>query len=186
MPTLSGSSWVNQFPNSSSPDDLTEPFRANAKNFLAALNTAGASVSISSTLRPAKRAFLMHYSYKIAKSGLDPSAAPAMAGVDINWVHTGANGKPDITASRKAANDMVSGYGIVYAPALTSRHTEGKAIDMDISWSGELTIAKADGKSVTIKSSPRTGANTDLQTVGASYGVHKLATDPPHWSSDGH
>ena len=25
-----------------------------------------------------------------------------------------------------------------------------------------------------------------LQKVGASYNVHKLPSDPPHWSSDGH
>jgi len=51
---------------------------------------------------------------------------------------------------------------------------------------GDLTIDKADGKSTTIKSNPRTGDNADLQTVGAAYGVNKLASDPPHWSSDGH
>lgn len=186
MATLSGGSWVSKYPNSTSVDDLVEPFRTNVKNFLAALATAGTAVSIGSTLRPPERAYLMHYSYKVAKGGLDPSAVPAKAGVDINWVYTDAKGKPDIAASRKAANDMVSGYGIVYAPALTSRHTEGKAIDMDISWSGKLTIVKSDKTSVTIKTDTKSGANAELQTVGASYGVIKLATDPPHWSSDGH
>jgi hypothetical protein len=167
-------------------EDLVEPFRTSVKSYLAALKAAGATVSISATLRPPERAFLMHYSYLVAKAGMDPSTVPAKTGVDINWVWTDANGKPDVLASRKAANDMVAGYGIVYAPALTSRHSEGKAIDMDISWAGDLTIAKADKTSVTIKSNPKTGANADLQAVGATYGVIKLATDPPHWSSDGH
>jgi hypothetical protein len=34
-----------------------------------------------------------------------------------------------------------------------------------------------------------TGTGTtsaNLHAVGASYGVHKLASDPPHWSTDGH
>jgi D-alanyl-D-alanine dipeptidase len=186
MATLSGRSWVSQFPNSASVDDLVEPFRANVKNFLAALQAAGATVSISATLRPPERAYLMHFSYKIAKGGLDPSSVPAKAGVGINWVWTDAKGKPDVAASRKAANEMVAAYGIVYAPALTSRHSEGKAIDVDISWTGALTIVKADKSSVTIKSDPKTGGNSDLQAVGAGYGVIKLATDPPHWSSDGH
>jgi hypothetical protein len=102
-------------------------------------------------------------------------------------VHSNDKGVTDVAATRKAANEMVAGYEIVYAPALTSRHTERKAIDMDISWVGDLTILKADGKtSVTIKSKVRTGDNAELQAVGASYGVIKLKTDPPHWSSDGH
>ncbi len=186
MATLSGSGWVKKFPNSANLDDLADPFRGNVKDFLAALRAAGATVSISATLRPPERAYLMHYSYKIAKGGLDPSTVPAQAGVDINWVWTDPKGKADVPASRKAANDMVLGYGIVYAPALGSRHSEGKAIDMDIWWSNDLSIAKADKTLVAIKSNPKTGANTDLQAVGATYGVLKLATDPPHWSLDGH
>lgn len=82
---------------------------------------------------------------------------------------------------------MVEGYGIVFPPVLKSRHTEGNAIDMNISWQGNLTIADANAKSVKITTQPRTGAgNARLQAVAATYGVHKLATDPPHWSADGH
>ena len=186
MATLSGSDWVDKFPNSANVDDLAQPFRGNVKNFLAALQAGGATISISATLRPSERAYLMHYSYRIAKAGLDPSTVPAEAGVDINWVWTDPKGRVDVPASRKAANDMVVGYGIVYAPALTSRHSEGKAIDMGIWWSGDLVIANANKTSFTIKSNPKTGANTDLQAVGATYGVLKPVTDPPHWSSDGH
>jgi hypothetical protein len=109
-----------------------------------------------------------------------------MADVDIQWVYVDRNGNPDRAASRAAAAAMVQGYDIVFRPALASRHTEGKAIDMDISWQGDLSIAGADGKTVVIKTPPRTGGNAQLQIVGAGYGVNKLATDPPHWSSDGH
>ena len=37
-----------------------------------------------------------------------------------------------------------------------------------------------------ISTSPRDNSNPQLQDVGHSYGVLKLKSDPPHWSSDGH
>jgi hypothetical protein len=184
---LSGAQWVSQFPESTGVNDLVEPFRGNVNRFLAALNTAGATVSIASTLRPAKRAYLMHYAFCIARENLDPSTVPAMDGVDIQWAHTDSNGAVDRTASKNAAEQMVQGYGIVFKPVLTSRHTEGKAIDMDISWTGNLTITNASGGQTAINTTPRTGAgNALLQGVGSGYGVRKLASDPPHWSTDGH
>jgi hypothetical protein len=81
---------------------------------------------------------------------------------------------------------MVASYGIVYAPALNSLHALGQAIDMDISWSGDLTIANADGSTAVVTSSPQSGHNPDLHQVGATYGVIKLLSDPPHWSLTGH
>jgi hypothetical protein len=42
------------------------------------------------------------------------------------------------------------------------------------------------GATKTIGSLPRTGLNHDLWAVGATYGVLKLPSDPPHWSSNGH
>jgi hypothetical protein len=167
-------------------EDLKDPFRSKVQSFLAALKSAGASVSVAATFRPPERAYLMHYCFLVAKSNLDPAAVPPMAGVDIDWVHRNTQGQPDLIASRAAASQMMAGYEIVFAPALTSRHTEGNAIDMDIAWHGALTIGRADGTTMTIASSPATGGNADLQRVGAGYGVIKLASDPPHWSSDGH
>jgi len=63
---------------------------------------------------------------------------------------------------------------------------EGRAVDVDIAWNGTLTIAGANGQNVGIASTPRDGSNTELHAVGAGYGVHKLVSDPPHWSDDGH
>jgi hypothetical protein len=184
---LSGPQWTNQFPTSSSTDDLKEPFRSNVNRFLSALRNAGATVDISATLRPPERAYLMHYSFGIAREGLDPATVPAMAGVDIEWVHTGTDGNPSPAASRNAAEQMVQAYGIVFRPALGSRHTEGNAIDVDISWQGNLTISNAGGKAIPITTTPRTGAgNAALQGIGAGFGVRKLASDAPHWSTDGH
>lgn len=181
----SGKEWVGKFPTSRSLSDLKGGFASAAKKFLAAITKAGAKVKISATYRPPERAYLMHYSFLIAK-GLDPTKVPALAGVDIDWTHKDKAGKADPKEALKAAKEMVSAYGIAYKPALKSRHTQGLAIDMDISWSDQLSIEDAKSKTVEIKSNPRSGGNKELQDIGAGYGVVKLASDPPHWSSDGH
>jgi hypothetical protein len=183
---LSGPEWVSHFPNSRSPDSLAEPFRANTKRFLAALTSAGAIVTIADTLRPPERAYLMHFAFAIARQGLDPATVPPKSGVDIQWVHPASPGISSASASKDAAETMVLAYGIVFKPALGSRHTEGRAIDMSIAWMGDLVIAKADGTHITVTSAPRSGGNSSLQQVGASYHVIKLVSDPPHWSVDGH
>jgi hypothetical protein len=183
---LSGPEWVPEFSTSKKIDDLTEPFRTNVKRFLVALKAANATVVVADTLRRPERAYLMHFSFAIAREDADPARVPPRAGVDIQWVHRTSTGGSDARASKEAAARMVEGYGIVFKPALNSRHTEGNAIDMSISWIGDLVIAKADGTSVTITSAPRDGNNASLQQVGSSYGVVKLVTDPPHWSVDGH
>jgi hypothetical protein len=75
-----------------------------------------------------------------------------------------------------------------WAPALNSRHTDGKAVDMNISWSETLKINDAEGKEAEIRTTPRTGMNAELHAVGKSYGVikfHLRAADKPHWSEDG-
>lgn len=184
---LSGRPWVAQFPTSTSIDDLLPPFLDNARNFVAALVAAQATVTIAATFRPPQRAYLMHYSFCVSREGLDPGAVPGMAGLDIQWLHRDPQGNPDLAASISAAREMVQAYGIAFRPALHSRHTDGWAIDMTISWQGNLTINSGKGTVNTIATLPRTGAaNIGLHRVGASYGVLKLLTDPPHWSSDGH
>lgn len=182
---LSGKDWVNKFPTSKSVADLDPTFGANVSKFLAALAAAGASVAINATYRPRERAYLMHYAFRIARQGLSPLEVPALAGVEIEWAHKSASGKLDLTASRNAAEEMVDAYGIAFKPALRSQHTQRLAIDMTISWAGDLKIADAKGKLVTV-GSPRTGQNSTLVNVGATYKVIKLISDPPHWSADGH
>lgn len=181
----SGAKWVSKFPTSKSIGDLKGSFAGSMKKFHEALTKAGAKVSVSATFRPPERAYLMHYAYEIAH-GMDPAKVPKMSGVAIDWQHMDKSGKPDPAAAVKAAKEMVSAYSIAYKPALKSHHTEGKAIDMSIAWSGNLKIKDSKGKDVEIKSSPRSGGNKELHAVGAGYGVIKLASDPPHWSSDGH
>lgn len=183
----SGAAWVQRFPTSTSLTDLDGGFRANATSFVGALRAAGASVEISATYRPKERAYLMHYAYEIAKNGFNPANVPEQEGIEICWEHRTAEGNVDLQASKAAAQAMVNGYGMAHPAALVSRHTQRLAVDMTISWSGDLTINGADGTPVTIATAPRTGAgNSSLHSVGAGYHVYKLASDPPHWSDDGH
>ncbi|MBX9573695.1 MAG: hypothetical protein K2X77_32660 [Candidatus Obscuribacterales bacterium] len=182
---LSGPDWVLQFPTSRDPNDLASPFRENCKRFLDAMLNAGALIEINATYRPRERAYLMHYAYRIAKGEISPTDVPKMEGVDIDWVHRKPNGSVDRAASKQAAEEMVEAYGIAFRPALVSQHTARLAIDMSISWEGTLTIKDADGDDIKISSNPKSGQNSALHRVGASYGVIKLVADPPHWSVDG-
>ena len=177
---LSGPHWVARFPTSRSLFDCKPPFLDRISKFHQALVEAGAQVKISATLRPAERAYLMHFSSKIASGKIDPRKVPPMAGVSIKWFHG------DLAKSKNAAQQMVHGYGIAFPPALHSRHTEGLAVDMTITWSGTLQIKDATGAVKSIGAPQSGNTNQALHKVGASYGVIKLASDPPHWSSDGH
>ena len=56
---------------------------------------------------------------------------------------------------------------------------------MTINWAGTIKVRDASGNEVRL-SSPSSGTNTTLHGVGASYGVFKLVSDPPHWSDNGH
>lgn len=179
-PELSGPQWVSRFPCSIELADLASPFREKVTAFHSALIAAGATVSIGATLRPAERAFLMHYAFLIATGALLPADVPAHPGINIVWVHE------TLEQSRQAAKEMVDAYEIAYAPSLHSKHIDGHAIDMTISWLDDLRIADRHGIVVVIASPPRSGDNQKLQAVAKSYGVSKLTSDPPHWSDDGH
>lgn len=182
---LSGPQWVSRFPGSTSTSTLTAAFRMAVDAFIRAMRAGGATVSIAATLRPLERAYLMHWSWRIADALVAPEAVPAKAGVSIDWVHRDGAGNVDIVASRQAARAMVNGYALRKQPSLTSRHEEGRAIDMTISWNGTLNIQRPDQTVASITSTPRSGLNAELQRVGALYGVRKLQNDPPHWSDDG-
>ncbi len=203
----SGSQWVGQFPGSKSLDDLTPEFKAKLSSFLAALGPN--HYQIIQTFRPQKRAYLTHFSYKVAH-GLDPTQVPDFdpsevadndpykGPIDICWLHRHADGTPDPDGSTEAAQAMVATYQIAYAPAYPTNHTGRDAVDMQISWTGNLQIRKApdaqhpDGQMVTITSDPKNGGtlanpagNADLNAVAATYGVYKLTVDWPHWSAGG-
>lgn len=185
----SGPQWCARFPGSALTSDLADPFRTGVETFIAMLRSCGASVSIAATYRPPERAYLMHFACLTAgyrdKANvfhqIDPKDVPAMAGVDIDWSHGGDTG-----AARAAAVAMRTGYGIAFPAALVSRHTQRLAVDMSISWKGTLAAHDAHGKLVEISSQPRDQTNSMLAVVSRTFGVIKLVSDPPHFSSDGH
>lgn len=177
----SGPQWVARYPVSTSTADLSQPFADNVDRFTRALNTGGASIVISTTYRPPERAYLMYWAYQVAH-GTNPTTVPAMQGVDIDWAHLNNAGQPDLSAARTAAEQMVSGYNIVYPPApnTRTRHTERRAIDMTITHYSGKNFVDGSGHTVRVTTRP------ELYALGRSYGVIKLLSDPPHWSDDGH
>lgn len=183
MSEPAGPVWCARFPTSTSLADLAQPFQANATAFILALRAAGASVEISATYRPPERAYLMHWACLIAgfrdveKIFHQISAAdvPAMPEVEIDWTCGG-----DFGAARSAAVSMVKVYGIAFPAALVSRHTQRRAIDMTVRWQGSIAVLSKNGNSM------QAASQSDLVPIGGTYGVMKLATDPPHWSDDGH
>jgi hypothetical protein len=187
--TKSGSYWVtwanSHAKNSTSVEDLVEPFRSHVKAFIDALKTAGAEVKVRATRRDAKRAYLFHWSWLIALGKSKPSEATALAGVDIEWDHG------DLAKSKAGAKEMVDGFGLAVppksnvAPALASHHIAGKAIDMEITWTGTLKVNKKDGTEVSVPFMSDPNKNTMLHSVGESYAVKKHKSDAPHWSVDG-
>jgi hypothetical protein len=181
MSEPSGPQWCPRFPTSSSLDDLTPDFGDRARAFISALKRGGATVSVAATYRPPERAYLMHWCCMIGGSGQDPATVPKMAGVDIDWT-CGHN----FAAAKTAARAMMAKYDIQFPAALVSRHTQRRAIDMTIAWTGTLKIIDFDGVTHTIASSPKNGSNAELIAAGKSFGVIKLPSDPPHWSDDGH
>jgi len=67
--------WANAHAkNSSKVDDLDAGFRTKVKEFIAALEAAGATVNATATKRSDKRAYLFHWSWKIH---LDKCPRPA-------------------------------------------------------------------------------------------------------------
>lgn len=177
---LSGAAWEAKFPTSKSLNDLTPDFEKKVGKFIDALKAAGIRVRIAATYRPKERAYLMHYSCKVADGQIAPDKVPSMEGVDIEWAHTDSTGKLDVRASRAAARAMKEAYVIRYPAALTSRHTQRRAIDMTITGYADKTVKDADDKDVELSD------EDDLHALGATYGCIKLKTDPPHWSDDGH
>ncbi len=181
MAEVSGPQWCARFAASKSLDDLVPDFGDQVRAFLSQLSHAGASVSIADTYRPPERAYLMHWCCMIGGSGQDPAAVPPLAGVNIDWTHGHS-----FAAAKAAARQMMQGYQIQFPAALVSRHTQRRAVDMTIKWQGVLDVRDFNGQSHAIASGPRDGSNPQLIAVGASFGVIKLVSDPPHWSDDGH
>jgi hypothetical protein len=165
--------------------DLVEPFRSHVQAFIAALRAAGARVHATDSKRNPKRAYLFHWSWRIALDKAKPSEAKPMAGVDIRWDHG------DAAKSRAGAKEMVQGFGLAVppkstvAPAPHSNHIDGNAIDMLITWTGILHVKKKNGRFEDVPFMSDPNKNHKLHVVGDSYQVIKHKHDAPHWSING-
>jgi hypothetical protein len=177
---LSGPSWATRFGDSKSVSDLAPAFGKDVTAFVTAMKRASITVRTLRTLRPPERAYLMHYSWLVAKRKLSPLKVPAFAGskkhppVGICWVHATAHGasKP---ASIAAAGKLAAALGVASmptAPLLSSAGTLAESIVMSTTWTrSKITIHNASGHAVVIRSGPRNGLNAKLIAVGATYGV---------------
>ena len=185
---LSGAPWwrrnQSRYPNSKDLNTLDPTFREHVENFILALRGGGALVIINSTRRSPERAYLMHYAWQVAHGLIEAARVPAKPGVAIEWDHG------DDKASRKGAQEMVTLAHMAFQASLTSNHTKGLAIDMDIAWKDDLFLKIPRPRVADlwkIQTTPRTGAgNRELHSVAREFfGVRKLVSDPPHWSSNG-
>jgi hypothetical protein len=185
----SGKHWVawadEHARGSQRVDDLAEPFRSGVREFLGALHAAGARVTVHATRRSARRAYLFHWCWLLALERVEARDVPPHAGVPIAWDHGNR------ARSAIAARAMVRGFALavpprsVHAPSLRSHHILGNAIDMTIRWRGAIHVAARGGRRIALGHHADVNQNAVLHALGASYGVHKLVTDAPHWSVDG-
>jgi hypothetical protein len=178
--------WANTHAkNSQKVVDLRQPFEGHVREFIRALEAAGARVHVKATRRSANRAYLFHWAWMISLGKCKASHAELRDSVGIQWDHG------DEEASKKGAHELVVGFNLAVpprstvAPALASNHIHGNAIDMDIRWDGMLSVKKKNGTISKIQYLSNTNMNWELHAVGKSYGVIKHINDDPHWSFNG-
>ncbi|MFH0828944.1 MAG: hypothetical protein V1907_02075, partial [Candidatus Kerfeldbacteria bacterium] len=148
-----GAQWIDRYPMPYTDEAgalaaLKPSFGNKVQSFIAALRSAGATVTVKVTFRPQARAYLMANAWAIAKLGKDPRKIKAYPGVNssgkavksdgetvkICWYAKDSNGAYNKTETLKLANKMVKAYGITGTAAYPSKHTERTAIDMTVSW----------------------------------------------------
>ena len=198
---LSGAHWLQiaeAWPNSTSLSDLESGFASDLGKFLDVLTANGIGHEITAGFRPPQRSFLFHWCVKVQKGLVAPADVPKMDGVDINWDHGSA------AASRKAASEMASAFGLVGIAAHPSNHNGGTAIDMKLDFSGnttnKLTYAigtKQVTRTITSAGEAKVGESAkgksisdigsrELSKAGADFGVKRaLDNDIVHWSRSG-
>jgi hypothetical protein len=176
-PMPAGRYWLQFWPTGKTTAGLTQPFRGNVERGITATERAGGHVDIAATNRPYERAWLMQKAWDI-DHGADPASIPAYPGINIIW-------------TREGAHEMVQGYGLAVRPVLNSHHIPvppsrtGLAVDMNVTFAAAGTMFDANGVAHTIAAGDA-DKNPAYHAVMATYGVHKLVSDEPHYSVDGH
>lgn len=179
----SGMAWVSRFPTSTSLEDLKEPFKSSAKEFVEALRSAGITVRVNATYRPTERSYLMYYSAAIARGEICPTKVPAWPGVSIDWAHLCSDGSANIAAAKSAAKAMKGAYAIGSNPVGEpgkSNHNKKQAMDISLCNYAGKKITNGDGEIVKLSNW------SDVKKLGATYGVYWFGVnDRPHWSWNG-
>ena len=191
----SGRRIAERYPGSHDLNDLqdTDPnsFQQRVRRFIQALRQAGATVDPGSTYRSDQTQYLMHYAWRILNGKINPANVPPWPGIDICWDWLKEDGTQDLDASSEAAQEIVNFYHMGTNPAAApgkSHHRDHLAVDLSISWHGDITIGDTTLEGGT--GDPREdGMNEQLWDFGHdNYGVtHNQGTgpraDPPHWSN---
>jgi hypothetical protein len=165
----SGKDWCSVYPCSASISSLNPAFGSSLRGFLNALGTP--CYVILETWRSEERNWLMYYSWKIAREGLDPADVPPNDKIYINWVHD------DLNSSVNAAAEMVKTFKLDVRPGIKSYHVTRNAVDMFIFWNASETNPKIiydnNGNKYTFTKSKTASAPPDatLIKIAASYGV---------------
>ena len=182
----SGKQWCGRFLGNNTLAGLNADFRPKATRFIAALKAAGVGVRVDAVFRPNERSYLMYWAFMICR-GTDPTTVPPWPNVPIDWTHRDADGKPDLAAAKRAAEDMCKGYGIAPHSAkqkvgqpTRSRHNYGAAVDMKLTAFVGKIVKDADGTDVKVKDF------STLVDIGKSYGVKYYPKENMHWSDTGH
>jgi len=198
----SGVSWVAKFPASTDLGMLEATFGKDLQAFINAMKEGGIGVNISTTYRPPERSYLMHWCQQIADGKISPDKVkpfvPEIEGdgpVNIDWAHLGSDGKPDLEAAKKAAEQMRAKFLIginAVAKPYHSNHNfrKAKAVDMTLSpkWGFGKVVKNKIGDKQKIET------KDDLFDVGNSYGIvhfdlrpnkSKKQKDDVHWSRTG-
>lgn len=165
----SGTDWCDVYPCSASISSLNPAFGSSLRGFLNALGSL--CYILIETWRSEERNWLMYYSWKIAREGLDPAAVPQNDEIQINWVHD------DLNSSVNAAAEMVKCFKLGVRPGIKSYHVTRNAVDMFVSWKATETTPKIIydyygnkyifTKSKTVSEPP----DANLKKIAASYGI---------------
>jgi hypothetical protein len=181
----SGKDWRSVYPCSASISSLNPAFGSSLNRFLNA--TGAPCYIILETWRSEERNWLMYYSWKIAKEGLDPAAVPQNDKIYINWFHE------DLNSSVNAAAEMVKYFKLDVRPGTKNYHVTRNAVDMFVFWSATESSPKiiydyyGNKYPFTKSKSCSEPPDANLKKIAASYGVRypgyviKGTEDVVHW-----
>jgi len=199
----SGRRFAERHPGSKDLNELKDrdpdSFQQRVRRFIQALEDAGATVTVGSTYRSDETQYLMHYAWRIAHGDINPADVPPWPGIDICWDWLNEDGTQDLGASSLGAQELVDAYHMVNYAAKPpySHHRDHLAVDLSISWHGNITVRNVtlpDGTvgNVTLQNGtgiPETDSmNRQLWNLGQRPNfdiTHNQGTDWPHWSPDG-